>query len=1052
MPKSARYTLRWSAEHERYELHAQESAAGRPLQEDWWFAWLAEQSSFSFQGKQGRLSLLKEARERGADYWYAYRSLNRRTIKKYAGRSVDLTAAHLEEIARILASNNRDVVGDAEHTERFPSSTATGALRIPAPTTVPPHELPLLRYKLQPPRLHSSLIARERLLEQLDTALEHPLTLLSAPAGFGKTTLVNQWLIARRATGPLIPSGWVSLDEGDNDLLRFWRYLIAACQEVQAHLGSDALAHLSTTLQPPFEPPGMETVLTLLLNDLANLQGAFLLVLDDYHLISEPRIHQTMAVFLEHLPASLHVLLLSRSTPALPLARQRARGELFEIQAAALRFTAAETDHFLRQTLALPLAREMLAQIDSHLEGWPAGLRLLALALRGHKNQQEVEHHLVSFAGSHRLILDYFVSEVLSAQPEPLQDFLLRTSVLNQFSGPLCDFVTGRQDSAQQLAEMERAGLFLEALDGTGEWFRYHTLFAQAMRTEAHRRLGEDTLRALSAQASIWFEAQRRFTEAIEAALQAQNMQRAIILIGQLIGARPLHELQEVHTVLLWLQQIPEALLKYYPVLCQYYAAALLFSGKVDPAGFAQLEKLLQMAEEGWRAMGNAAKIGEAQTFRAMIASRQGAHQRALALAREALTRLPAEEKAWRNISLGIVGIGALQEGQLNEAHEVLQESRACWEAVGNFDAMRGIILILGKIYYEQAALYKAEDSYRQVLALAQEAKDAGDTAHALQSLAAVAYERNALATAEQQARQALTVSNHIAGTEWQVEVALLLARVEHARGQGEAALQRCASLSSILSSATLLETPLRAQISRRIQAEQAIFHLATGDHAAVHRWANSRYQYDEHISPSQREREELIIVRLLIVQEKITEAQDMLARLLASAGEAGRIRSKLEIQLLQAMTYAASKQLHEARQHLLTVLTRAHTEDFLRLFLDEGETMATLLHTLIPQVREQALRTYARSILHAFAQERGKTEASADLFPGQLIELLSSQELRVLRLLVAGRSNREIASEHIVSINTIRTQVQSIYRKLGVNNRVGASEMARHLHFFEAI
>jgi LuxR family maltose regulon positive regulatory protein len=796
----------------------------------------------------------------------------------------------------------------------------------------------------------------------------------------------------------------------------------------------------------------MEAVLALLLNDLANLQDACLLVLDDYHLISEPRIHGTMAAFLEHLPASLHVLLLSRSTPTLPLARQRARGELFEIQAADLRFTTAETDHFLRQTLALPLARETLAQLDSQLEGWPAGLRLLALALRGHKNQQEVEHYLVSFAGSHRLILDYFVSEVLSAHPEALQDFLLRTSVLHQFSGPLCDFVTGRQDSTHQLAEMERAGLFLEALDATGEWFRYHTLFAQAMRTEAHRRLGEDTLRALSAQASIWFEARGRFTEAIEAALQAQNMQRALILIGQLIEARSLHELQEVHTVLLWLQQIPEALLKYYPVLCQYYAAALLFSGKVVPAGFTQLEKLLQMAEEGWRAMGNAAKIGEAQTFRAMIASRQGARQRALALAREALTRLPADAKAWRNISLGIVGIGALQEGQLNEAYDVLQEARACWEAVGNFDAMRGIILILGKIYFEQAALHKAEDSYRQVLTLAQEAKDGEDTAHALQSLAAVAYERNLLATAEQQAQEALAVSSQIASTERQVEAALLLARAEHARGQSEAALQRCASLSDILSSGTPLETPLRAQISRRIQAEQARFHLAAGDYAVVHRWANSRYQHDEHISPSQREREDLIIVRLLIVQGKIREAQDMLTRLLASTGEAERIRIKLEIQLLQAMVYAASKQLHEARQHLLTVLKHAHTEGFLRLFLDEGETIAALLHTLIPQVHEQALRSYARSILHAFAQERGKTEAPANLFSGQLIKPLSPQELRVLRLLAAGRSNREIALEHIVSVNTIRTQVQSIYRKLGVNNRVGACEMARQLHLFEAI
>jgi LuxR family transcriptional regulator, maltose regulon positive regulatory protein len=597
------------------------------------------------------------------------------------------------------------------------------------------------------------------------------------------------------------------------------------------------------------------------------------------------------------------------------------------------------------------------------------------------------------------------------------------------------------------LAAMEQAGLFVEALDGAGEWFRYHALFAEAMRAEAHRRLGEDTLRTLSAQASTWFEAQGRFAEAIEAALQARDMQRTIVLIGQLIGARPLHELQDVHRLLLWLQQIPEALLKYYPILCQHYAAALIFSGKVVPTEFAQLEKLLQMAEDGWRAMGDVAKIGETQTFRAMIASRQGARQRALSLAREALTHLPAEEKEWRYISLGIVGMETLQDGQLNEAQEALQELRARWEAIGNFGAMRGITLILGKVYYEQAALHKAEELYHQVLALAREAHDDHDTVHALQSLAAIAYERNELATAEQQAREALDIGEQIGNTEQQVEAALLLAHVEHARGQREAALQRCASLSDMLSNVSPPYTPLHAQLKRKIQAEQARFHLAAGDDSTVQRWANSRDQYDEQISRFQREHEELIIVRLLIVQGKTEEAQDMLVWLLASAGEAGRMRSMLAIQLLQAITFAASKQLQEARQRLLRVLTQAHTEGFLRLFLDEGETVAALLHTLLPQIHERVLLTYARSILHAFEQERGETEAPTVLSPRLLIEPLSPQELRVLRLLVAGRSNQEIASEQIVSINTIRTQVRSIYHKLGVNNRVGASEMARQLN-----
>lgn len=1049
MPKSAHYTLRWLAEHERYELQTQENVASRPLHEDWWFAWLADHASFSFQGKQGHLSLLKEARARGGSYWYAYRSLNRRTLKRYAGRTNDLTAAHLEELAHALASeapvDDRELK-DTPSPSKVATVRHTQAMRVLSPATASlPHQFPILGSKLQPPRLHPSLIVRERLLTRLDAALEQPVTLLSAAAGFGKTTLVSQWVSVRGTT--LSPIAWLTLDQGDNDLLRFWRYIIAACQGVQAQCGSMALAHLSAALQPPFNPPDMETVLTMLLNDLAYLPGKSLLVLDDYHVISEPAIHETMAFLLEHLPTSLHVLLLSRSTPMLPLARLRTRGTLAEMQAAELRFTVAETGNFLQDTLALSPDLETLAQLDRHLQGWPAGLRLLTLALQGHLNQQDVARHLASISGSHRLILDYFVSEVLSSQSKARQDFLLRTSVLQQFSGALCDFVTNRQDSTQHLAEIEQAGLFLEAVDGAGEYFRYHALFAEAMRTEAQRRLGEETLRALSARASIWFEAQGHVTEAIKAALQAQNMQRAFVLIGQLLGARPLHELEDVPTLLLWLQQIPQSMLKSSPLLCQYYAAALLFSGKVGRAEFAQLETLLQMAEDGWRVMGNAAKLGETQTFRAMLASRRGEHQRALALAREALNHLPAGEQAWRNIGSGIVGIGALQEGQMNEAELVLHPLRAYWEAIGNTGAMRGITLLLGNISYEQAALHKAEERYRQVLALAREAQDRHDAARALLGLAAIAYERNELVLAEHQAREALAIGEQISDTELQVETSLFLARVEHALGQHEAALRRCESLYNMLHSSVVPPNlPLSAQLTRKIQAEQARFQLITGDYATVQHWANTGDQHDRQISHFQQEHEELIIVRLLIAQGKTEEALDVLMRLQTSASEAGRRRRILEIQLLQAMAYAGSKHVQEARQNLLKVLTQAHTGGFLRLFLDEGEMMVALLSTLIPQLHEQKLRIYARSIVHTFVQERGETATSAANFPGQLIEPLSSQELRVLSLLVAGRSNREIAMERVVSINTVRTQVQSIYRKLGVTNRVEACEMARQL------
>jgi LuxR family maltose regulon positive regulatory protein len=1049
MPKPVSYILRWKASHEYYEWHSREDAISRPLQEDWWFAWLADHSSFSFQGKHGHLSLLKEARARGTGYWYAYRSLSLHTVKKYAGRSVDLTPTHLEELAHTLASAapvERSVLNIPSLPSKTVPEQQTPSFHVPPATAPFLHPVPLLGFKLQPPRLHPSLIGRERLLARLDAASFLPVTLLSAAAGFGKTTLVSQWLSARNTT--LFPLAWVTLDQADNDLLRFWRYIIAACQRLQAQCGRTALEQLAVSLRPPFNPPTMEPILTLFLNDLAKLPGKSLLVLDDYHAIGEPAIHDSMTFLLEHLPTSLHVLLLSRNTPALPLTRLRVKGTLTELQATDLRFTLAETRDFLQNILTLSPNSEQLSQLDSHLQGWPAGLRLLTLALPNHQKQRDMIDHLVSISGSHQLIVDYFVTEVLSSQSEASQDFLLRTSVLQQLNGDLCDFVINRQNSTHRLAELEQAGLFLEGVDTQGGWFRYHPLFAQAIRTEAMRRLGKDTISALSVQASIWFEAQGYLAEAIKASLQAQDMQRAFLLIGQLLGAQPLSELEDVPTLLLWLQQIPLSLLKSSPLLCQSYATALLFSGKVANAEFVQLEMLLQLAEEGWQVIGNTPKLGEIQMLGAMLASRRGAHQRARALARESLLHLPVDEQAWRNIGSGIVGIGALQEGQISEAYAILYPLCAYWEAIGNIDAMRGITLLIGNISYEQAALHRAKERYRQVLALAQERGDKHDTAHALRGLAAIAYEQNELVEAEHQAREGFSLGKQINNTQLQVESSLLLARIEHARGQHEAGLQRCASLCDLLQKEVLSsDLLLSVQLTRKVQAEQARFQLSIGDQTSTQRWAKNRDLHSQQISCFQVEQEELILARLLLAQGKTEAAQKRLIKLQADASEGGRWLRIRELQLIQAMAFMRSRQMQHARQHLLQVLAQTHPEGFLRLFLDEGEMVATLLSTLIPQIHEQRLLAYALTLTRTFMQEPTKSVSSLAPSSRHLIEPLSPQERQVLRLLVAGCSNREIAMERVVSINTIRTQVQSIYRKLGVTNRVRACEMARQLH-----
>jgi LuxR family maltose regulon positive regulatory protein len=396
-------------------------------------------------------------------------------------------------------------------------------------------------------------------------------------------------LPARNAQQALPPAAWVALDAGDNDPVRFWRYIITACQPFDAAIGQAALALVHTAQQPAWE-----LVLTLFINDLAQLAGKAVLVLEDYHVITAPQIHEMVAFLLDHLPPTLHLIMTARSDPPLPLARLRAQADLTELRAVDLRFSLAETQAFFQQTLARPLAPELLERLEARTEGWVTGLRLVALTLQGRReSESQTEQLLVTLTGSRGHIFTYFITEVLNAQPASCQDFLLRTSVLSRLSGALCNAVTGRDDSEMLLEHLERANLFLIPLDSVGQWYRYHALFAEAMQHEARRRLGADQLRALSHRASHWYEAHGWRTEAVEAALAAQDFSRAAELIARSIA--PAFVQNEYHTLRRWLEHLPEAVLHAHPPLCMTYAVALLFtSDRYAPATMARLQRPLQ--------------------------------------------------------------------------------------------------------------------------------------------------------------------------------------------------------------------------------------------------------------------------------------------------------------------------------------------------------------------------------------------------------------------------------------------------------------------------
>jgi LuxR family transcriptional regulator, maltose regulon positive regulatory protein len=455
-----------------------------------------------------------------------------------------------------------------------------------------------------------------------------------------KTTLVSAWLATHNTHQELLPAAWVALDASDNDPVRFWRYVITACQPFDAAIGHSALALLHTAQQPSWE-----IVLTTFINDLAQLVGQGVLVLEDYHVITAPQIHEMMVFLLDHLPTTLHLIMTTRSDPPLPLARLRAQPALNELRAVDLRFSLAETQAFFQQALSRPLAPELLERLDARTEGWVTGLRLVALTLQGRpeSDPQTIEQLLVTLTSSRGHIFAYFITEVLNAQPASFQEFFLRTSVLSRLTSSLCHAVTGRDDSEMLLEHLERANLFLIPLDGAGQWYRYHALFAEAMQHEARRRLGEEHLRALSHRASLWYEQHGWLTEAVEAALAAQDFPRAADLIERLIAPELVQN--EYHTLRRWLEHLPEAVLHAHPPLCMMYAIAILFTlDRRTPATMARLQTPLQVAEQHWRAEANAPKLGEALALRSWITWMQGERTQALPVARQALALLPAGE------------------------------------------------------------------------------------------------------------------------------------------------------------------------------------------------------------------------------------------------------------------------------------------------------------------------------------------------------------------------------------------------------------------------
>ncbi len=1043
MPRYARHQLWWSEEVHAYELFVD----GLPSEQAFTADWLETITSFSFRSRTGgTYTVRKQTVQRGGAYWYGYRRLHGHLVKRYVGKTIDLSVSHLEKVASLFAHEPSLL----EHSQPFPSSEPTE-----------PHspEALLLFSRLSPPRLPHPLVERSALLARLDTGLSSTLMLLQAPAGFGKTTLVAQWLGERHTDVSFPRVVWLSLDTSDNDSHRFWWSFILACQKLEPTVGQTALAHLSHALEPPFQLPPLETIVSSFLHDLAQQVTDGLLILDDYHTLKEPRIHEMLAFFIDHLPVTLRVLLLSRAEPPLPLVRWRAKGILFELQRADVRFSLEETATFLHQPLLPPLSDAALLQLDASLEGWVAGLRLFAQTQQGKRSTSEVTRTLMSLSDNsgdeavgsrpsqvRQQILDYFVTEILHKQPEALQRFLLHTSVLDHLNASLCDAVTCEENGAAQLKAIEQAGLFLETMDAEAlhllqdsqVWYRYHALWALALRHEATTRLGEEALRAVLARASSWYKQQGMLTEAIEAALRAHDLERSALLIEQ---ADERGQISDPYTLRRWLSPMPERVLRAHPMLCWLTALSLqLFQDdySISAVGSERVEALLHMAEEIWRNRGELTFLGLIPAFHALSAWRKNMFPRAVEYAQQALAQLGGEKRhrrtrMFRGICLFLVGAAQMYAGRFDEARPSLLQAYTCSLIDGDRHFSRSMLLLLGVCSYALGELYQAHEYYQQALSDARKQEDGEVLAQALLGLAAIAFEWNHLARAQCQVDEAMVYVRE-EDTDLRDRIDLQHALLRYARGQITFAGQLFATLQVRLQTTT---TPQVIHLLPDVRLWQARLALEAGDLQNAARLVET-LDAGEHLAPR------IFQTRLLLVQQKPETARQQLERLLPEASEWRHI---LELHILLALAYAACQQEKLAQQHLWQALSQARGEGLIRPFLSEGMPLAHLLRQFVSVLREPALRSYVLTILHAFQFPHGEDAPTVTSSENLLLEPLSAQEQRVLTLLVTGRSNQEIAQELVISINTVKDHVKHLYRKLGVSTRLQASVAAHHLH-----
>jgi len=881
----------------------------------------------------------------------------------------------------------------------------------------------LLTSKLHVPQLRARLVPRPHVVELLEQGTQRALTLISAPAGSGKTTILSSWL--RDAE---VLAAWLSLDGHDNDLHRFWTYVLTALDLLRPGTLKTAQELLKAVRSR--QSPPIEDVLTALINDLVGLEDDVVLVFDDYHEIVTPAIHASLAFLLNHLPTHLHLFMVTRNDPPFSLARLRTNNQLGEIRTADLRFSPEEAALFLNTIMGLHLTAEEITVLEARTEGWVAGLQLAGLSLQ---RQRDRAGFLAAFAGSHHSLVTYLAEEVLQKQPEQIQQFLLHTSLLDRLNASLCREVTGDADSQARLLHLEQANLFIVALDEEHAWYRYHQLFADFLRTRLQQSQ-PDYVPELHHRAAHWYQRHGYYEEAMRHLLLVQDFAQAAQLIEQ--SGEELMRRGDFTRLDRWISVLPSILVRSNLPIVIMHAKVLAFLAQLQAAEVRLQEIEALLSDEhalASKALDHEAIEGKVMVVRALLATQRLHFPQAIAFSRRALEYLPADNVFMRSVISMCLGIAfRFKDGPA--AHEAFEQ------AIREAESPHISLLSLEHLGYqlqEQGQLHRALEIYQQALRILPEGQTIVAMGMAYMGIAEVYREWNRLESAEQVMIQALKLGHEGVPHDALIEINVVLAMIKQAQGRTDESL-------ALLRREEMVGHQEQSAVAVNVmRAYQALLEVWRGNIQAALIWMQD-FEQQMASSPlnTKNEREYRILARVQLAAGKYAEAEAVLTQLLPLAEGEGRIRVVIKTMALQALAFQAQGRTESAMRTIIQALTLAEPEGYVRTFTEEGVEMKHLLNRVISAGRTGAvLHRISAEYLARLLDASAEPETSSDSH-----DLLSEREQEILRLISSGLSNQEIADQLVIALSTVKSHVRQIFNKLNVNSRTQVLARAREL------